>query len=297
MSINHKNRWPDFLAVGPPRTGTTWLHRALVGHVGLPANVKEINFFDVYYDYGIDWYLSHFRRCDPELPMGEVCTYFAFPHARERIQRHIPGCRIVVSLRDPVGRAYSHYKLMRCRAYTKAGFEEFLATRPQVNNANRYAFHLADWFACFGRQRVLVTFYDDLRKDPQAFFDRTCDFIGIARSSLHDAQGLHDAVNSFASRPRNHKLAQNARHVLVYLKRNRAYRTINLFARTGIWEFCFGGGEPYPQLTPEEDARVRERFRPEVEALEDLLNLDLSAWKQPRDRRDPKPPNLTLAAD
>lgn len=291
-----KSRWPDFLGVGPPRTGTTWLHRTLVGRVGLPLNVKEINFFDVYYDKGADWYLSHFRRADPQLPMGEVCNYFAFPKARERIQKHMPGCRIIVSLRDPVERAYSHYKLMRCRAYTKAGFEEFLATRPQVTGANRYAFHLADWFARFGRQRVLVCFYDDLKKDPQAYSDRISDFIGIARSPLDSAEGLSDSVNSFSSLPRSHKLAQNARHLRVYLKRNRAYRTINLLATARVWEFCFGGGPLYPRLTPEEDARVRERFRPEVEALEDLLKLDLTAWKSPARSLEQSPAAEPLAA-
>ena len=274
-----KPRWPDFLGVGPPRTGTTWLHRTLVGRVGLPLNVKEINFFDVYYDKGANWYLSHFRRADPMLPMGEVCNYFAFPKARERIQKHMPGCRVIVTLRDPVERAYSHYKLMRCRAYTKAGFEEFLATRPQVNSANRYAFHLADWFARFGRQRVMVCFYDDLKKDPQAYSDRISDFIGIARAPLDSAEGLSDSVNSFSSLPRSHKLAQNARHLRVYLKRNRAYRTINLLGRARVWDLCFGGGPKYPRLTAEEDARVRERFRPEVDALEDLLKIDLTAWK------------------
>ena len=274
------NRLPDFLGVGPPRTGTTWLHRALVGRVGLPARVKEINFFDVYYDKGMDWYRSHFQHCDPALPMGEVCNYFAFPKARERIQAHMPRCKIIVSLRDPVERAYSHYKLMRCRAYTKAGLEDFLATRPQVTGANRYAFHLADWFARFGREQVLVLLYDDLRKDQQAYFDRVCDFLGIARASLAGAKGLHDSVNSFSTMPRSHKLAQNARHVRVYLKRNRAYRTINLLDRIGAWEFCFGGGELYPRLTPEQDARVRARFAPEVEALEELLKIDLSAWKR-----------------
>ena len=38
----------------------------------------------------------------------------------------------------------------------------------------------------------------------------------------------------------------------------------------------------YPPLSPELDARLRARFLPEVEALEELLAIDLSAWKKPR---------------
>ena len=59
-------RLPDFIAVGPPRTGTTWLDRVLRGHVGLPAGVKETQFFIWRYSLGIEWYAAHFRDClDP----------------------------------------------------------------------------------------------------------------------------------------------------------------------------------------------------------------------------------------
>ncbi len=44
-----------------------------------------------------------------------------------------------------------------------------------------------------------------------------------------------------------------------------------------------GPRRAYPRLTPEQDERLRERYLPEVEALEKLLAIDLSAWKKPRD--------------
>ncbi|MDB5107662.1 MAG: sulfotransferase, partial [Candidatus Binatus sp.] len=254
---------------------------ALGGHVGLPANVKEIHFFNNHYEKGLDWYLSHFRRCEPELPMGEVCNYFAFPRARERIQSHMPACKIVVSLRDPVDRTYSAYKLNRCQGFTKTGFDEFAAARAD-SRAGKYAPHLADWFARFGRERVLVTFYDELRKDQQTYFDQICDFLLIARVPLADARNLHEAVNSFATLPRSHRLAQNARHLRNDLKDRRFYRTNNMLERLGVWRFCFSGGDPFPALTPEQDAGARTKFLPEIEALEELLGRDLSAWKVPR---------------
>ena len=56
-----------------------------------------------------------------------------------------------------------------------------------------------------------------------------------------------------------------------------------------MWEFCGGRGEPYPRLTIEQEERLRERYLPEVEALEELLGIDLSAWKKPR-----APPSVPL---
>ncbi|MGA3229524.1 MAG: sulfotransferase domain-containing protein [Candidatus Binatus sp.] len=278
-------RLPEFIAVGPPRTGTTWLHQRLEGHVGLPARVKETNFFDSYYEHGLDWYLSHFKRCDPALPVGEVCTYFAIPAARERIQRHIPDCRIIVTLRDPVARTYSYYKLMRWMAYTRDTFENVLATRPHVSEVNRYAFHLNDWFERFGRERVLVLLYDDLRADPQGFLDRVCDFIGIGRIALAGENLDDDSVNAVRRQPRSYKLAQNGRHMRVWMKSRRMHRTHNFLESLGFWEFCAGRGADFPPLTLEQDARVRARYRQEVEAIEKLIGRDLSAWKIPRGER------------
>ena len=85
-------RLPDFLGVGPPRTATSWLDAVLRGHVGLPHDIKEVDFFVGNYSRGIDWYKSYFRDCDPNLPAGEICpSYFGSAEAREQIGR--ASCR------------------------------------------------------------------------------------------------------------------------------------------------------------------------------------------------------------
>ena len=105
-------RLPDFLVVGPPRTGTTWLHGVLYHRACLPERTKETHFFDMFYSKGIDWYRAYFRRCADEAIAGEVTpTYFSLAHVRERIARDLPGCKIVCTLRDPVARAWSWYRL------------------------------------------------------------------------------------------------------------------------------------------------------------------------------------------
>lgn len=104
-------RLPDFIVIGPPRTGTTWLHRVLEGHVGLPAGIKETQFFSWNHGQGLQWYHSFFRDIPLALPAGEIApACFDHPEARERIAALIPHCRIVCTLRDPVARLYSQYK-------------------------------------------------------------------------------------------------------------------------------------------------------------------------------------------
>jgi hypothetical protein len=272
-------RLPDFIAVGPQRTGTTWLHNALGGYVGLPS-IKETDFFSIHYDKGLEWYYRFFRNCAPQIPLAEIDpNYFGLTEACDRIAQHIPNCKIVVTLRDPVERAYSSYRIMRRDAWTRVGFEETVARNNVIRESSRYAFHLKNWWNRFGRERVLLLMYEDLEADPQAFLDRICAFVGIAGISVAGKPLAIERVNTVTHAPRSRRLAQNARNARDWMRVHRWHRAIDILDKAGVWRYCFGGGEEFPPLDAEVAARMRERFRPEVEALEDLLGRDLSTWK------------------
>jgi hypothetical protein len=267
-------RLPDFLCVGPPRAATTWLDAVLRGHVGLPRAIKEVDFFIENYARGIDWYKKYFADCDPDLPCGEICASYFPAVARERIVKHLPRCRIICTFRDPVARRYSFYKLAVRNAWTSDDFESWVRNDEVGDGAD-----LRGWFNDFGRENVLVLIHDDLEADPQAFLDSVCRFIGIAPYSLAETEVGARRINTFSAPPRNPRLARRGRKLRDWLKRREAYRTINLLGRAGLWRYCFDGGERFPPLAPEVEARLRARYRPEVEALEELIGRDLSAWK------------------
>jgi Sulfotransferase domain len=286
MSPAVKYHLPEILGVGPGRSGTTWLHRVLEGHVDLPYGVKEVLYFTLFYDKGIDWYARHFRYATGERKVAEICPYFFSPEARARIKTDLPNCKIIITLREPVDRIYSVYKTRRHYGWLRKGtLEEVLKVRPQLGGGYNYAFHLKAWFDIFGRENVLVTLYDELRKQPQSYLDRVTDFTGVERISLSAKPEIESDVHSFARAPKSAKLARNARRLMYWLQGHQAYAVSDLFERAGIWDFCYGRGELYPRLTPEQEARLRERFLPEVEALEELLRIDLSAWKKARAAR------------
>jgi Sulfotransferase domain len=281
---------PNCIAVGVGRSGTTWLHEVLTGHVGLPYGVKETDFFWRKYGNGIDWYQSFFRHCIGGLPILEICpTYFSSAEARQRMKLHIPDCRIISTFREPVERAYSHYKLMRHNVWTRASFEEVVSRSREIAEMNQYALNLRGWQQTFGRDNVLVCLYDDLEQDPQGYLDAVCNFIGIPPFAL-ERSVASVRLNSFPTAPRNRRLAQNARHVRDWLRGRRAYWLDRLFEHLGIWAFCFDGGEAFPPLEPELEKRLKQKFLPEVEALEQLIGRDLSAWKLSRDGSSPAHP-------
>ncbi len=285
MSATVKRRLPEIIGAGPGRSGTTWLHRMLEGHVDLPYGVKETQFFNTFYDKGIDWYAHHFRYATGERKVVEICPYFFHPTAFERIKTHIPDCRIVTTIRDPVDHAFSAYKLVLHYEWAHGSFDEVLKSRPDLGGGLGYALYLKKWFDSFGRENVLVAMYDELRTQPQSYLDRVTDFMGVERIALSERPEIGSDVHSFARAPKNRKLARNARKIMYRLKGMQAYGVINLLERAGVWDFCFGRGEPFGSVTPEQEQRLRDRYLPDVEALEDLLGLDLSAWKKPRARR------------
>jgi hypothetical protein len=276
---NRAHRLPDFIAVGPPRTATTWLHEVLKGHVCLPADRKETDFFTRFYDRGIDWYADYFRHCDGGMQLGELSPmYFASRDARQRIAQHLPECKIICSFREPVARAYSNYRLLRRHVFTRADFEHAATTRGDLLESSRYGSHLEEWFATFGRERVLVLIYDDLESNPQAFLDSVCDFIAIARFPI-TSRAASERIHTVNTQPPSPRLARTARDVVEWFTARRYHRAARLVRRTRIVKYMLEGGDPFPPLTTEVTKRMREYYRPEVEKLEKLVGRDLSAWK------------------
>ena len=271
-------RLPDFLGIGPPRTGTTWLEKILRGRVGLPEGVKETQFFTWRYWLGLDWYSRYFRNCPPDLPVGEFTPfYFDSSDARERIANDLPGCRVICTLRDPAERLYSHYRLLRRGGYTKSTFEHCAFGHRELLHSAQYADHLKAWFDRIGRERVLVLLHDDLFADRQNSLDRVCDFIGIDRFDVSKIDWAETLINKVERAPRSFRTARRAQYVKRRMRRFRLHRLVDLCEP--IFEYCASGGAPFPPLDPLLADRIRASLRPQTEALEKLIGRDLSAWK------------------
>ena len=272
-------RLPSIIAVGPPRTGTTWLDAVLRGHIGLPSEVKETQFFKWNYDKGIDWYAWHFRNCPADLPVMEICpSYFNFAPAREHIKEHVPGCKIICTLRDPVERLYSVYRHYSGFSGFKS-FEEMIHDAPELFEASNYVVHLREWYAQFGKANVLVVLYDDLEASPQEFLNSICQFAGIERFSVDATEAGTKKINASPRGARSRRLAMACGKLRGWMLAHRLHKLINLWQRSPLWKICFEGGEEFGPPSPEIEKRLREHFRPSVEALQELLGRDLAAWK------------------
>ena len=142
------HKLPDFLVIGPQKTGTTALYRFLQIHPGIQSNYnsdttfEEIQFFSNadFYAQGIDWYMDFFPSRKESnhsfLLFEKSATYFDKDMAPKRASRLLKNAKLVVILISPVKRAYSWYQHMRAHNEPTSLENSFYQIISSPNNAS-----------------------------------------------------------------------------------------------------------------------------------------------------------------
>ncbi len=199
---------PDFLIVGAMKSGTNTLYSYLCQHPDVRrARVHEVHFFDNNFHRGVGWYRDHFpARAEAEARWftGETSPYYLFhPAAPGRAAAVVPDARIIVVLRNPADRAYSHFQHERAMGRETCSFAEALDREPERTNLSwrdlvsgrvdasdavqhfsylargDYAVQLERWFACFPKEQVTVIRAEDLYGDPMPVMRNLFAFVGL----------------------------------------------------------------------------------------------------------------------
>ena len=205
---------PDFMILGGQRCGTSSLYKNLGQHPEIaPSLRKEVEYFTIDYNRGDGWYRAHFplklRRALATLRGRKLLTFEATPdylfdpRAPERIRQDLPDAKLIVLLREPVSRAYSHYHHMARLGLEDLPFAEAIAAeetrlagqleemehnpyarvlpfrRHSYAARGSYAEQLDRWFDLFPRDQFLVLKFEDLIAHPVATLNRIADFIGV----------------------------------------------------------------------------------------------------------------------
>lgn len=272
---------PDFLFIGPDKTGSSWLHAVLRQHPDcfVPA-AKDIYFFDRYYDRGLDWYLRHFRDAPAAArAVGELSHDYLFSaEAAARIRHDLPQARLLTSLRHPVERSFSQYLFMLRNGITTVPFEQAIEEIPAILDNSRYARHLSGYYALFPRAQIKVLFFDKLQADPDGFARETFDFLGL---SMIEGLDYRQQVLP-ASRARNRWIA-HLTHVLAWRARDLGLGAlVGKVKQSWVRDLLF---RPYaaaerPRLAAATRARLTDRFAADVCRLEELVGVDLAHWKR-----------------
>src|SRR6266496_3352406 len=271
---------PSFFVLGPPRTGTSWIHEVLAKRAILPNRLKETRFFDQHFSRGFDWYLGNFpASAYPLLSRGEVApTYFASCEARRRIAHTIPSAKAVCMFRNPLERMVSHYRVRRAYGLIRCNFEEALLRDQEMIESARYATHLKAWQQALGEKQILPTLYEQLSHDPQRYFDTVANFLGIQRFTLGSLEVGRVHSSEKLTLPRIYGLTSVGSSVADWLKSRGLGQFAVRVRRSPVGSLLLGSGRQFENLPAEVGRTAFELVRNEIEELQSLLNCDLSGW-------------------
>jgi len=275
-----ETKLPSFIVVGPPRTGTSWLHKVLSPYAKLPGPTKETRFFDLHFHKGLDWYLSHFPAINDNQPMGEVApTYFVSSDARQRIAQTIPDVKLIFMFRNPVQRVVSLYRMKRAYGMIPWNFEDDLEKDSELIDSGMYSTQLSEWRRMFSDEQMLVTVYDDLRSNPQQFIDSITAFIGISPITLDELMLGYVYSSERMTEPRSYLATKTATVFADWCKARKLDRFVAGVRNSALMNLFLGGGDALTEASPTALRQLGEKFLPEVEGIETLLGRPLEAWK------------------
>ncbi len=265
-------------------------------------SIKETQYFsdEKRFAKGIEWYMQWFR-CHRNAVCGEVCPeYMFYEETPWRMRDVVPNPHLLFIFREPIDRAYSHYRMTKSRGYEDLGFAQalevekerlsgpnrcFAQTHYSYMARGRYADQVERFQRVFPDSKFLFLKFDEFiaPETKELVYARICRFLGI-ESVLDD--DILDERSNVASRPkftivRDLLYGESALKYLLSpivrsLLRGEALRLKVAMAVDKL------NRSPYAKTVPDERAQTPARFRQaareETEKLAALTGLDLNIW-------------------
>lgn len=272
---------PNFLHLGPGKSGSTWVHETLSNHPQVyVTGAKDLYFFSRYYDRGLPWYEEQFRAAAGQPFVGEVCPdYLAAPWSADRIHASLgDDVRFMVSLRDPVDRAFSSYLYAAKHGLAAPTFRESAVRSPEFVEEGRYGSQLRSFLAHYPREHIHVSVFDDLEADPQAYLDGITDFLGVDRQPLTPEEL---SATLPASKARFLPLAKAAQRGAGWLRSHDGATLVGRVKRSALVQKVLYQplGDARPVISDEDAGWVKDQLRDELALVRDEFGIDVaSRW-------------------
>jgi hypothetical protein len=203
--------WPNFFVVGAPKAGTTSLYEYLKPHPQVfLSEVKEPKYFtpQLKESVSLEQYRQLYCKAAGISAIGDLTPFYLWEStAPQRIHDVSPNARIIVMLRDPVARAFSHYLMAVALGHEKASFSEAIS-RYRDREARdwylschyieqgMYAEQVERYLKIFPADRVAIFLFDELVSNPRQVLARIAGHLGIDPEPFA-AVDLTEAHNTF----------------------------------------------------------------------------------------------------
>ena len=284
----------NFICIGAQKAGTTTLADILCQHseICIPP-IKETKFFlfDDDYAKGLTFYNSYFTNYKGQKAVGEFDPdYLLFPFTAQRIYDTLgKSVKIIVVLRNPADRAYSHYLMTRKKGLEDLEFDKAILAennrKPDIKTQKIYAYlergfygkQLKEFLKIFPVENFLfLVFEEDFLKNREETIKRVQEFLEVPFESLdidihsnEAGEAQNKAVRDLVRKP------NFVKKVLKMLLPSKEVRKDirKFFIRKNIQKVTS------PKLSPEMRQMVMEKyFKEDIHLTEKLINRNLGVW-------------------
>jgi len=294
-----ENNYINFFGIGAAKSGTTFVANCLGDHPEIClSQPKEVNFFNKNfpsyltktpnnYQRGLKWYKKHFKHCSAQSIKGEFSVYYMpDQQAAERIWSVYPQAKIIAVLRNPVIRAFSHYKFRTVQPgkIKYKSFADAINKTPEFINWGFYYQQLKPYFDKFNKKNIHIIIFEELIKNPRVEIKKLYRFLGVNENFLPSS--ITKEIN--VSKNKNGWLRNKAINLLGLFNNSNTSFLIRLAHELKInylVEFIDNSIlskriKPPEEINPQTYNKLLKVYKNDIKSLEKLLDKNLSIWKK-----------------
>ena len=283
----------DFFIVGAPKAGTTSLYYYLNEHPEIVmSSQKETDFFSdeslqkqgLYYGKNrissMEHYHALFENYENKVVGEASVSYLFYEDVPNKIKAYNASAKIIIMLRNPADRAFSHYLMDYRLGLINQSFESVIAEKnrsrkqelfyQQFVRLGLYYEQLKRDFETFGKENVHIIFYDDFKNDLQNQVQKTYDFLEVDSTFVAQLNTKHNTY----SMPKRSWI----RKVYAFVQLRKLLRKILPNQIVKQIKAIFFSKTNKPVLSDKLRMQLNELYADDIKELAILLNRDLSQW-------------------
>ncbi|MGN6616906.1 MAG: sulfotransferase family protein [Ilyomonas sp.] len=286
---------PNFFIVGAPKAGTTSLYHYLEQHPEIYMSpIKETNYFSrpeinssgLFYkkknEWTIDQYAEQFEGLTTEKAIGEASvSYLFYPNVPYKIKQFNPDAKIIIMLRNPIDRGFSHYLMDRRVGFTNLSYEDIVYRKEFEKNNTRFFYQqyvelgmyysqIKRYLDIFSPEKVKILYFEDVIKDIEMVVKEVYKFLGVDDKFMAETEKKFNTFQS-AKSPLIAKLYAQKRI------RKVIKRLVGIGGEALMKRFLFSR-ENKPVMSPNLKRELIDIYKADVLKTGELLNKDLSNW-------------------
>ena len=298
---------PSFIIAGGVATGTSFLSATLTHHpdIYLPKIQRpEPNFFHYSWKFnqGMEWYQkTWFHEVANQRAVGERSSLLLPSDvAARRIKQTLPDVKLIFCLRNPLERAWGNYRFTVLEGFEPLPFDEaILCESARMKQAegkwaevqphayltrSRYSAHLEEFFALFGKERILLIKSEDLGRNPQENVRRVCEFLGVDSTlslPMPPNYSSPSVIDSALQMELRNYFGDRFPELVECIRKEEDVSELILVAEDAsqierLRANLRGGKDPLPE---ESRHHLRQLFAGEIDRMKSLVDFSVDDWK------------------